>query len=291
MKEEVSIQTIKESHEVEVDYSDEDIVIIDNVRNFTEPRLAVMPMSSVTVCTAGKAECSINGQPIKLEKNQILLCPPNVTLGDFMMSPDFEMKTMLLTNRMLQIFLHEKMSIWNEMMYVRRMHVLDMGEDDITFYSHFYEMLRLCIDSKTAHPYRTEVIQSLLRSGFLGLIGLLRTSHPEMLQPQSRPVSNLFQQFLDLLHTTQTKHRPVEYYAGKLCVSAKYLSVVCKNNSGKTANEWITEHVLEDIRYYLKSTDHSIKEICNILGFPNTSFFGKYVKAHFGLTPVQFRQK
>ena len=49
--------------------------------------------------------------------------------------------------------------------------------------------------------------------------------------------------------------------------------------------------MLEDIRDYLKSTDHSIKEICNILGFPNTSFFGKYVKAHFGLTPVQFRQK
>jgi AraC-like DNA-binding protein len=27
------------------------------------------------------------------------------------------------------------------------------------------------------------------------------------------------------------------------------------------------------------------------LGFPNTSFFGKYVKEHFGCTPTQLRQQ
>ena len=63
----------------------------------------------------------------------------------------------------------------------------------------------------------------------------------------------------------------------------------CKKNSGKTANEWITEHVLEDIRYYLRQTDLSIKQICDKLAFPNPSFFGKYVKDHFGMTPLEFR--
>ena len=49
--------------------------------------------------------------------------------------------------------------------------------------------------------------------------------------------------------------------------------------------------VMEDIRYYLKQTDLSIKQICDQLGFPNTSFFGKYVKEHFGCTPTQLRQQ
>jgi AraC-like DNA-binding protein len=75
----------------------------------------------------------------------------------------------------------------------------------------------------------------------------------------------------------------------QLCISPKYLTAVCKKNSGKTANEWITEQVLEDIRYYLKQTDLSIKQICDQLGFPNPSFFGKYVKDHFGMTPLKFR--
>ena len=47
--------------------------------------------------------------------------------------------------------------------------------------------------------------------------------------------------------------------------------------------------MLADIRYYLKHTDLSIKQICARMGFPNPSFFGKYVKEHFGMTPTQLR--
>lgn len=34
----------------------------------------------------------------------------------------------------------------------------------------------------------------------------------------------------------------------------------------------------------------SIKEISNYLEFPNLSFFGKYVKAHLGCSPTEFRR-
>jgi len=98
-----------------------------------------------------------------------------------------------------------------------------------------------------------------------------------------------FQRFLDLLHSSQVKHRTVEAYASELCISPKYLTAICKKNSGKTTNQWIREQVLEDIRYYLCQTDLSIKQISDRLGFPNPSFFGKYVKQHFGMTPVDFR--
>ena len=35
----------------------------------------------------------------------------------------------------------------------------------------------------------------------------------------------------------------------------------------------------------------SIKEIANELDFPNTSFFGKYVREHLGQTPMEYRRK
>ena len=75
----------------------------------------------------------------------------------------------------------------------------------------------------------------------------------------------------------------------RLYVSPKYLSAICKAESGKTANQWITEYTLEDIRYQLLFTNHSIKEITHQLGFPNTSFFGKYVRQHFGTSPKALR--
>ena len=116
---------------------------------------------------------------------------------------------------------------------------------------------------------------------------LTDTTH---LPSEIRTSSGHFQRFLDLLHSSKAKHRTVESYASELCISPKYLSFVCKKQSGKTANEWITEQVMEDIRYYLRQTDLTIKQVCDRLAFPNPSFFGKYVKEHFGVTPIQLRQ-
>ena len=102
--------------------------------------------------------------------------------------------------------------------------------------------------------------------------------------------ARVFMRFLTLVQQNCRREREVAWYADRLCVTPKYLSAVCKHQSGKTASDWITEHVIEDIRYYLKSTDLSIKQICNQLGFSNSSFFGKYVKEHFGMTPLQLRE-
>jgi len=50
------------------------------------------------------------------------------------------------------------------------------------------------------------------------------------------------------------------------------------------------DRILEDIRYELKHTDSNMKQICDKLGFPNPSYFGKYVKEHMGMTPLQYRK-
>ena len=292
-QEQITIQSLTTDEHVSVGYSDNDVVIIENVHNLMNPPSARMHMNMLAICINGRAQGNINGKILSVNKNQVIVLPPNITMSDFLISPDFEFKAMFFTTRILQSFLHEKISIWNEAMYIRHAYVQTLEERDINFYSHFYEMLRVCIDSAKDAPFRTEVIQSLLRAAFLAMCGWMMQRGAS--EDKEKPVSpstgpQLFRHFLHLLETTEMKHRTVESYASELCVSAKSLSAVCKKNSGKTANEWITEHVIEDIRYQLCHTDHTIKQICALLGFPNPSFFGKYVREHFGMTPVQLRQ-
>ena len=290
-QEEISLQTLTGNDDIQVGYSDNDIVIVDNIQKFAEVSAAHVSMNAIAICTQGKVQGTLNGQVIELHKNQVAIIPQNVIIVDPLISPDLELKAMFFTNRILQSFLREKMNVWNDVVYVRRMHVITMENVNLQFYTNFYEMLRLCFDKRVNHPFRTDVIQSLLRGGVLELCGALKQ---RMLNDDSSVVAytnnNHFQRFLDLLHSIDVKHHTVEWYANQLCISPKYLSALCKKHSGKTANEWITEHVLEDIRYYLKQTDYSIKQICDLLGFPNPSFFGRYVKEHFGQTPAYFRQ-
>ncbi len=285
--EEVTFQTLANNEDVQIGYSDSDIVVIDSIQQFTEVNTAHVAMNAVVICTNGKVQAQMNGLQMDLHKNQVAIIPQNVTVTDVMISPDFNLKAMFLTNRILQSFLREKMNIWNDMMYIHRHYVVTMDEDEILFYTHFYDMLTLAIAKGKDNPLHTDVIQSLLRSAILALCGAMKQRSGEEL-PTSK---GHFQCFLDLLHSNDVKRHTVKDYASELCISPKYLTVICKKNSGKTANEWITEQVLEDIRYYLRQTDLSIKQICDKLAFPNTSFFGKYVKDHFGMTPLELRNR
>ena len=289
-REEITLQTLTDNEDIQVGYSDNDIVIIDSIQEFAEVSAARMSMNAIAICMQGKVQGTLNGQVMELHKNQVAIIPQNVVITDLMISPDFNLKAMFLTNRILQSFLREKMSVWNDVVYVRRLYVVTMDDIELQFYSNFYEMLSLSFDKKINYPFRTDVIQSLLRAAILGLCGALKQRMlTDDVPHDTYTANNHFQRFLDLLHSIDVKHRTVEWYASELCISPKYLSTICKKQSGKTANEWITEHVLEDIRYYLKQTDYSIKQICDLLGFPNPSFFGKYVKEHFGQTPAYFR--
>lgn len=290
-QEEISLQTLTDNEDIQIGYSDNDIVIIDSIQKFAEVSAAHVSMNAIVICTQGKVQGTLNGRVIELHKNQVAIIPQNVIITDPMISPDFNLKAMFFTIRILQSFLREKMNVWNDVVYVRKMHVITMEDIDLQFYTNFYDMLRLCFDKSINYPFRTDVIQSLLRAAILGLCGAIK----QRILTDEKPldtgmVNNHFQRFLDLLHSVDMKHHTVEWYANELCISPKYLTALCKKHSGKTANEWITEHVLEDIRYYLKQTDYSIKQICDLLGFPNPSFFGKYVKDHFGQTPAYFRQ-
>jgi AraC-like DNA-binding protein len=298
-QEEITIQSLANNEDVQIGYSDNEIVVVDSIQQFTQISSAHVAMNAIVICTSGKTQAQMNGIQMELHKNQVGIIPQNVTVTDVMVSPDFDVKGMFFTNRILRSFLNEKISVWNDMMYIHRQHIVTMDEDEILFYTHFYDMLTLAIEKGKENPYHTEIIQSLLRSALLGLCGAMKW----MLLADNSPLGSAawqrqelssgkshFQRFLDLLHSTDVKHRTVEAYANDLYISPKYLTTICKKNSGKTANEWITEHVLEDIRYYLKQTDLSIKQICNQLGFPNPSFFGKYVKDHFGMTPMEFRK-
>lgn len=288
IEQEINAQSIVSNVELNSGYINEDIIILDNVRKFIEPDSVRMEMNAIVLCTDGRAQGIMNKEQLEILKNQVVMLPPGVKCTDLMISPDFEFKALFLTNRILQQFLHDKMAIWNKAMYINKIHIYTMQrEEDMAFYNHIYELIQICIENKNNNPLNSEIIQSLLRSAVLAICGeFMRFSKDEGTKSNYH-----FQRFIDILSSGKVRHRSVESYAEELCITPKYLSTICKTKSGKTANQWITEYLMEEIRYQLKQTTMSIKEISNSLGFPNPSFFGRFVKDHSGMTPLQMRNE
>lgn len=107
---------------------------------------------------------------------------------------------------------------------------------------------------------------------------------------ESHPTATaIYKRFNAILMESFPKPREVKWYADKLGVTPKYLTTITKRLSNRCVSEWIDEAVLADIRRLMIHTEESMKCIAATAGFNNPAFFGKYVKRHTGMTPMQLR--
>ena len=179
-QEEITFQTLANNDVIQLGYLDNEIAIVDSIQQFTQISTAHVTMNAVVICTKGKVQAQMNGTQMELHQNQVAVVPQNVIVTDVMVSPNFDLKGLFLSNRILRSFLREKINIWNDMMYIQRQHIVSMHEDEILFYTHFYDMLTLAIERGKDNPYHTDVIEALLRSAILALCGAMKQMLPEV---------------------------------------------------------------------------------------------------------------
>ena len=100
-----------------------------------------------------------------------------------------------------------------------------------------------------------------------------------------------YMQLMQLIDTHYTHERGVRFYADKLCLSPKYLTSLVKSVSGNTVQQLVFKAITKKAVSLITTTDKSIKEIADILNFPNASAFGTFFKKQVGMSPINYRQK
>ena len=53
VQEEVSLQTLTDNEDINIGYSDNDIVVVDSIQQFAEVSAAHVSMSAIAICTCG----------------------------------------------------------------------------------------------------------------------------------------------------------------------------------------------------------------------------------------------
>lgn len=96
--------------------------------------------------------------------------------------------------------------------------------------------------------------------------------------------------FFTLMLEHYRSERGVAFYADKLCLTPKYLSMTVKNVTGHPISNWINEAVILEAKRLLKVTDMTALQISEELNFPNPSFFGRFFKQYTGMTPLQYKE-
>ena len=83
----------------------------------------------------------------------------------------------------------------------------------------------------------------------------------------------------------------VNYMAGQLNLSSRYLSDLLKKETGKTALELIHIYLISEAKNLLTVADQSVSEIAYTLGFENLPYFSRLFKKEVGISPNQFKKQ
>lgn len=83
----------------------------------------------------------------------------------------------------------------------------------------------------------------------------------------------------------------VKFMAGRMNISAGYLSDLLKQETGKTALEHIHLYLVQFAKELLLNSDFSISEVAIKTGFENLPYFSKLFKKEVGMTPTEFRNQ
>lgn len=271
-------------------YTNEDLCIITEFSAHKDVHNVRMGALLLIFCQKGSLNVSLNGTEHRLESTEVMICLPSTLLSNAKLSTDFEGGMIFISKQLLGTSISNAYNQLERFFYLSENPVIHLGEAHLQSLSVYFKLMREKIAQGNA-PYQKEIISSLMRAGFFELMGCVTPHENNDLshQPSFSQGERLVRQFLQMLGTDEVKQRFVTDYASRLCVTPKYLSAVCKSVTGRTASHWIDEFVVREARHLLLNTDKTIKEIAQQLGFPNLSFFGKYIKAQLGTSPTNFR--
>ena len=283
----VAITSMEHAHS-EVACLDDRIMLVRRLRDISRVP-AQVEMLRAFLCIHGTSTVHFERRTFLLGPNDLLVCPPDLMIEHGATSPDFRFRGVFMAPALLKRLYVLSSGVWNVRMLVEENPVLHLSDESAKVFCQYFDLLSSRLSGEPRRHQR-QVVDALLYAFLYEFHDTLELFVPHKSRPYSA-AENLFKSFVTELEAAYPKPRSVNYYAGRLCVTPKYLSSVCKKLTHRTALDIIGQYTMQDIMALLRDPTVSIKEVSNRMNFPSLSFFGKYVKKHLGCSPKHYREQ
>jgi len=260
-----------------------------NFRTLEGRRSAIEGITIGMVCN-GTAKTTINGRQYEMRADSIFLLREDSVMESFRCSKACMGYIITYSREFLDSVNVDTADFLSSCMVFNMRSCLKI---DSASGERLHRMLAMLCDtakSSAGDVYGDKIVASLFTSFFYTLVSVISANAEAMNGDRLRNRSDiLLSKFFDALNEDCERERSVEYYAGKLGISPKYLSLICKNKTGRNASRLIDETVIREAKKLLMQTGMSIREVSERLNFASQSFFGKYFKQRVGISPSHYK--
>jgi len=275
-----------------IDYVDENLIVLDSVEA-THPDSDPVKLDCfiIAFCLEGETSININNKSHVLKAEHCAIILPNTIVRHLHIIEGCSFRIVAISSKFMKEATLNRKETWDIGFYLYSNPIFPITRNS-SYKLYLYKELALNCISEKGHPYSKEVKKHIFSAIFCEILGTLHQSMP--IQEDGPNLCNnrsmyIFRHFMEKVSEDDGTHRSVAYYADKLCYSSKHLSTVIKKVCGKSPLTIINEHAMECIKYKLRHSEMSMKEMADFFNFTNPSFFGKFVKGHIGMSPLQYR--
>ena len=171
--------------------------------------------------------------------------------------------------------------------YLSRQPILRLSPEELAETLSIYDAMRRKVE-QTDFRFTREALNGYMQVLFCDGYQWMTNSNDATDTKTENRQEKIFNQFLELVRQYYKEERSVTFYADKMCLTPKYLSLVVRQVSGRYAGEWIKDFIILEAKALLKSKVYTVQQVSDMLNFSNPSFFGKYFKGAVGQSPRQY---
>ena len=275
----------------ETAYYSEDMVITPLVMfRELDDLTALIQGVSIGVTVSGTAQIKINGKLHELRPNTLFIFNENTVIEQVKASIRSSGYMITYSRQYLNsihVDTQDLISIYHGFLDEP---CVQVDPEEAAYIHDISKLMRSVLCDYAPTSNREKIISSLFAAMFHYVMGILQKhSLPAGNDSVSNRTDELFNKFLDLLREYCSTERSVEFYASKMGITPKYLSLILKKKSGRNASKLIDEAVVYEAKRLLKYSGMSINEIALKLNFASQSFFGKYFKQRVGVSPSRYK--
>ena len=274
-------------------YIDDDIAVIDSLSSImnADEELAKIDCFMIVFCQEGDITLNINGNQHSLKKDFCAILPPGTVVRKVACNQPYVVKIAVASLSFLTETLSSSKETWNIIHYLfyNPIHPIQKAS---SYKLYLYKELLITLIQEQPHAYSKQTRRFHFAGMLCELMVLLNQMIPKDYEPQALDKNRaviITRDFIELVNSDTGMHRTVSYYADRLCYSPKYLSATVKQITGKSPLQIINAHAIKQIKFKIKYSEMSMKELADYFEFTNPSFFGKFVKMHIGMSPMQYR--
>jgi len=241
----------------------------------------------VCVCLRGYADIEIDLRSYHFTQNDIIEIFPGQILGCNVKSENFTIAYFTFSNQMMDDVLYRLPAEFIGLLKETVMYQLPEIERKEMITDSFISINKVFAD--LSNICRREMILNLLHNFYLNLYNKVVLNKKINFNKRQRKRKKELQDEFFRLIKEHTLIREVSFFAEKLCITPKYLSIVTKETTGSSAKDLIDKFAITELKLRLKSTSTPLKGIAEQLNYPCEAYLCKYFKKHTGITPSHYR--